>query len=188
MNCRKEPTNLGAKCRADEGRCANGSGVCIDMNAGEGQPWNDSTKTCMPRCDGDGRCPNGTDAFNWALAPECFCSAGSVATPDESARAKRLPRNPVFKCRKSGFQGGPWRECAPNITRCDEYGCFERETAFCFPVLFKNFDGSPDKQWTICAPSSRECEEWNEDRKHVPNRSLGPCVEMHPDEYRDLEE
>lgn len=114
---------------------------------------------------------------------------GSDATsaPATQATASPSPRPTLkpFKCRKSGLEGAPWRECAPNITRCEEYGCFERDEAFCFPVKFVPLDG-PDELFTICAPSSRECEEWNDDRKTVINKSLGPCVSMKTDEYREL--
>lgn len=93
----------------------------------------------------------------------------------------------TFKCRKSGFDGGPWRECAPNVTRCEEYGCFEREEAYCFPVLFNKMDGST-LRFMICTPTERECEEWNEDRKRVPNKALGPCVLSRADEYVEFPE
>jgi hypothetical protein len=87
-----------------------------------------------------------------------------------------------FSCAKRDQRGGPWRQCAPTSLRgqmCAGVGCFERETAFCFPTLF--FDTG--EVWTNCTASEKECEEWNADRKTVLNKSMGPCVESRPDEY-----
>ena len=45
----------------------------------------------------------------------------------------------TFKCYKIGLMGGSWRECSPSLSRCEELGCFEREEAFCFPIVMVAF-------------------------------------------------
>ena len=79
---------------------------------------------------------------------------------------------------------GPWRECAPKLSHCDEQGgCFKRDTAYCFPYLIVGFGNGPNRRATVCTATVQECAEWHEDRLHVANRALGPCVESKPDEY-----
>lgn len=112
----------------------------------------------------------------------CGKSAPDAGPENDEERHKSPKRVEQFRCRKAGLDGAPWRECAPDISQCDKYGCFERDEAFCFPVVFVNLDNT-EEQWTICAPSERECEEWNDDRKRVVNRSTGPCFKARPDEY-----
>jgi hypothetical protein len=122
-------------------------------------------------------------AFAVALGSACNKSD----TQGESVASTGTARiqTKTFKCRKIG--PGQWRECAPSLSRCDQSSCFEREEAFCFPILMTSIGDLPETKGMICTPTERECEEWNEDRKHVRNRSLGPCVLARPDEYLEQE-
>lgn len=116
-----------------------------------------------------------------ALAAGVLVWAGcskSGDKPQPSAKAE------TFSCQKRNLTG-PWRDCSPtskSASLCDDVECFERPTAFCFPALFS----MTGEVWTICTATEKECDEWNEDRKTVPNKSLGPCVESRPDEFIEL--
>jgi hypothetical protein len=84
-----------------------------------------------------------------------------------------------FSCYKQG-RFGPLRECSPSRQdACDQLGCFERATAFCFQVRYDHGEVS-----SICTPTARECEQWHEDRKtNFTSPPSSFCVEAGPDEY-----
>ena len=124
-----------------------------------------------------------------ALALLSACDKKQDSDPDPwigaPGTAAAAPTPTTFYCFQTPLAGGPWRECQPKRSKnCESLGCFERPEAYCFPIHVASFGSRPATTGTICAPSERECEEWNEDRKNVPNRSLGPCTIYKPDEYK----
>jgi hypothetical protein len=107
-------------------------------------------------------------------------AAMSAACSSSGEQRQPVPTK-QFECLRAG--NGPWRECALSFSSCESNGgCFKRDRAFCFPYMFTALSDSP-KRGMICTPTSKECEEWHEDRLKVVNRALGPCVESRAEEY-----
>jgi hypothetical protein len=105
---------------------------------------------------------------------------GRALAPASESRAA------AFECYRVGMgAGAAWRECALKLSSCDKQGCFKRDEAYCFPYLLGGMGIRPDARAMVCTASKEECEEWNKDRQHVPNRALGPCFLAKPDEYID---
>ena len=91
----------------------------------------------------------------------------------------------VFECYRTGSGiGVNWRECATELSACEERGCFERDQAFCFPYLITSLRSDmPNQRAVVCTPTERECTEWHHDRLSAWNHPLGACAVLRPDEY-----
>lgn len=117
------------------------------------------------------------------LSAACALIVGIVCACNEEAPSFGcgLSRSSptAFQCYK---RGQAFRECAPKLTSCAEWGCFKQDKAYCF-MAREVLSEPPNDTQLICAPTEAECAAWNEDRKTVANESLGPCFEATADQY-----
>ncbi len=79
---------------------------------------------------------------------------------------------------------GPGRTCAPDLSECDQHGCFAQRIAYCFMARYpRALRNKPDPGHSVCAPTLEECRSWHRSRAEGEDDTLGECTPTEAGDY-----